>query len=130
MLNQLSHRSAVLSGPLFVKLSLEGKFKSAKCTFVCSPVEVQEPSIEPSTSIELTPSLTTQVFIHCLRRFVAHRGIPELIISDNAKTFKAAATQLARIFSDPGVMSFLLKRKIQLKFNLEKAPWWVFFFNG
>ena len=70
----------------------------------------------------------TQVFICCLRRFVAHRGIPELIISDNAKTFKAAATQLARIFSDSGVMSFLLKRKIQLKFNLEKAPWWFFFF--
>ncbi|XP_067016654.1 uncharacterized protein [Acropora muricata] len=79
--------------------------------------------------IELTPSLTTQAFIRCLRRFVARRGFPELIISDNAKTFKAAATQLTRIFNDPDVMSFLLKRKIQWKFNLEKAPWWGGFFE-
>ena len=80
--------------------------------------------------IEFTPSLTTQAFIRCLRRFVARRGIPELIISDNAKTFKLAATQLTRIFNDPDVMSFLLKRKIQWKFSLEKAPWWGFFLNG
>lgn len=49
--------------------------------------------------IELTPSLTTQPFIRCLRRFVARRGIPELIISNNAKAFKAATNQLTRIFS-------------------------------
>ena len=55
---------------------------------------------------------------------MARRGFPELIISDNVKTFKAAATQLTRIFNDPDVMSSLLKRKIQWKFNLEKAPWW------
>ena len=55
---------------------------------------------------------------------MARIGIPELVISDNDKTFKAAATQLRRIFNDLAVMSFLLKRKIQWKFNLEKAPWW------
>jgi len=60
---------------------------------------------------------------------VARRGIPELIISDYAKTFKAAATQLTKIFNDPDVMSFLLERKIQWRFNLEKAPWWGGFFE-
>ena len=52
------------------------------------------------------------------------REIPELVKSDNAKTFEAAATQLRRILTDLAVMSFLLKIKIQWKFNLEKAPWW------
>ena len=60
---------------------------------------------------------------------MACRGIPELFISDNAKTFKAAATQLTKIFNDPDVKSFLLERKIQWKFNLEKAPQWFFFFE-
>ena len=46
----------------------------------------------------------------------------EEFISDNAKTFKAAATQLTKIFNDPDFKSFLLERKIQWKFNLEKAP--------
>jgi len=56
---------------------------------------------------------------------VARKGIPELIISDIAKTFKAAATKLTKIFNDPDVVSFLLERKIQWRFNLEKAPWCV-----
>ena len=73
------------------------------CLFTCGSTT--------AIHIELTPSLTTQVFIRCLRRFVARRGFPELIISDNAKTFKAAATQLTRIFSDPDVMSFHCKEK-------------------
>ena len=59
---------------------------------------------------------------------MARRGIPELIISDNAKT-KAAATQLTKIFNDTDVMSFLLEWKTQWRFNLEKAPWWEGFFE-
>ena len=111
------------AGPLFVKSVFGKEIQVTKvyiCLFTCGSTR--------AIHIELTPSLTTQAFIRCLRRFVARRGIPELIISDNAKTFKAAATQLTRIFSDPDVTSFLLERKIQWKFNLEKAPWWGGFF--
>ena len=107
------------AGPLFVKTVFGREIQVSKvyiCLFTCGSTW--------AIHIELTPSLTTQAFIRCRRRFVARRGIPELIISDNAKTFKAAATQLTRIFNDPGVTSFLLRRKIQWKYNLEKAPWW------
>ena len=112
------------AGPLFVKTVFGREIQVSKvyiCLFTCGSTR--------AIHIELTLSLTTQAFIRCLRRFVARRGFPELIISDNAKTFKAAATQLTRIFNDPDVMSFLLKRKIQWKFNLEKAPWWGGFFE-
>ena len=112
------------AGSLFVKTVFGKELQVTKvyiCLFTCESTM--------AIHTELTPSLTThgQAFIRCLRRFVARRGIPELIISDNAKTFKAAATQLTKIFNDPDVISFLLERKIQWKFNLEKAPWWVFF---
>ena len=56
---------------------------------------------------------------------MARRGIPELI-SDNAKSFKAATVQITNIFNDPDVMSFVLERKIQWEFNFEKAPRWGF----
>ena len=107
------------AGELFVKTVFGREIEVSKekiCLFTCGSTR--------SIHIELNPSLTTQAFIRCLRRFVARIGIPELVISDNAKTFKAAATQLRRIFNDLAVMSFLLKRKIQWKFNLEKVPWW------
>jgi len=91
------------------------------CLFTCGSTR--------AVHIELTPNLTTHAFIRCLRRFVARRGIPELLISNNVKPFKAAAAQLTRIFNDPDVTSFLLGRKIQWRFNLEKAPWWWGFFE-
>ena len=50
---------------------------------------------------------------------MASRGIPEHIF-DNAQTFKVAAAQLTRIFNDPGVMSFLLKRKANGSLILRK----------
>ena len=105
------------AGPLFVKTVFGKELQVTKeyiCLFTCGSTR--------AVHIELTLSLTTQAFIQCLGRFVACRGIPELFISDNAKTFKAAATQLTKIFNVPDVIYFLLERKIQWKFNLEKAP--------
>ena len=77
-------------------------------------MEVQEPYILSSLRI--------------LRRFVARSGIPELIIFDNQKKFMVAATQLTKIVNEPDVISFLLERKIQWKFNLGEAPWCFSFF--
>ena len=75
------------AGPLFVKTAFGKEVQVSKvyiCLFTCGSTR--------ALHIVLTPSLTTQVFICCLRRSVARRGIPEFIIFDNAKTFKAAAT--------------------------------------
>ena len=112
------------AGPLSVKSS-DGRgsqvCKVYICLFTCGSTR--------AVHIELTPNLTTAAFIRCLRRFAARRGIPELLISDNAKTFKAASAQLAKIFSDPDAISFMLQQKIEWRFNLEKAPWWGGFFE-
>jgi len=59
---------------------------------------------------------------------VARSGIPELIIFDNQKKFMVAATQLTKIVNEPDVISFLLEKKIQWKFNLGEAPWCFSFF--
>jgi len=112
------------AGPLYAKTVFGKEMQVNKvyiCLFTCGSTR--------AVHIELTPNLTTHAFIRCLRRFVARSGIPELLISDNAKTFKAVAAQLTKIFNDPDVTSFLLERKIQWRFNLEKAPWWGEFFE-
>ena len=40
--------------------------------------------------LELVPSLDAPTFLLCLRRFIGRRGLPKLIVSDNAKTFQAS----------------------------------------
>ena len=106
------------AGPLFVKTVFRKEIQVSKvyiCLFICESTR--------AIHIEVTPGLIAQASIHCLQRFVARRVIPELVISDSAKTFKAAATQPTKVFKDPYLMSFLLERKILWKFNLERAPW-------
>jgi len=39
-------------------------------------------------NLELTPDLTTPAFSITIRRFNASKGRPEMIVSDNGKTFK------------------------------------------
>ena len=68
--------------------------------------------------------LSTSAFIRCLKRFTARRGLPRRIISDNAKTFKAAAKAIESMLNHPDVKDHLLNLKVEWNFNLEKAPWW------
>ena len=79
--------------------------------------------------LELATDLSADVFIRCLRRFTARRGLPEIIVSDNAKTFKSAAKVLTKVFSYPSVKRFLANRRISWKFNMDRAPWWGGFFK-
>ena len=73
--------------------------------------------------------LSVETFIRCLRRFTSRRGVPELIISDNAKTFKAAKKLLNQVFNHPSVRRFCTNKRISWKFNVDRAPWWGGFFE-
>ena len=61
----------------------------------------------------MVPNLNSGSFVNSLRRFIAERGVPRLIVSDNGSAFTAAETQ-----------SFVADRVIRWQFNLEAAPWW------
>lgn len=56
---------------------------------------------------------TTETFMRCLDRFSARRDVPTKFISDNGKTFKAAAKYLKTVFKDSKYLLSLGKR----------APW-------
>jgi len=72
------------------------------CLFTCGSTRV----IHTLGSL----SLTTQAFIRYLRRFVARRGIPEVIISDSAKTFKAPLMSLCFFWKGKFSGSLILRR--------------------
>jgi len=74
--------------------------------------------------LELLPNMETTEFITSLKRFIAHRGRPEKIYSDNGKTFVGAANLLKTIVSDEKVHDYLAKHRIMWQFNLSRAPLW------
>ena len=73
--------------------------------------------------LELVRDLSAETFLCCLRQFAARRGMQDLIVSDNAKTFKASERAITRLFNEPKVKAELQTKRITWRFNLERAPW-------
>ena len=48
--------------------------------------------------LEIVEDLSTGTFLLAFRRFVGRRSLPHLMISDNASTFEAAASELKDLF--------------------------------
>ncbi|GBM17032.1 hypothetical protein AVEN_133302-1 [Araneus ventricosus] len=71
----------------------------------------------------LITSLTTEVFIQSLRRFIVRRGRPTTIYSDNGTNFKGAERLLHALDWD-GILSKASEEKIQWKFKPPSAAWW------
>ncbi|GFX41117.1 integrase catalytic domain-containing protein [Trichonephila clavipes] len=67
--------------------------------------------------------LSTDSFILAFRRFIARRGRPTTIYSDNGKNFVGTFNALNSIDWDK-IQDFALKIKIQWKFSPPSAPWW------
>ena len=79
--------------------------------------------------LDLVTDLSVTTFVRCLRKCAARRGAPSLIISDNAKTFKATAKLLKRMRDSKEVKEHLEGNRIDWKFNLERTPWWGGFYE-
>jgi len=73
-------------------------------------------------------------FSSTVHEYVARRGRPQLIISDNAPQFKLVQTVLDRewskVFIDEEVLSFLSQEGIVWKFTTALAPWLLWTFSG
>ena len=74
--------------------------------------------------LELVPDMTVATFLRSFKRFSARRGLPVSMISDNGRTFEAAAKEVDSIFSNPEVERYFNQRGIKWRFNVPRAPWW------
>ena len=97
------------AGPLFVTQDQGGNCSSKVyiALFSCC--------VTRAIHLELVRNLSPETFLRCLRRFAARRGVPNLIVSDNAKTFKAAEKALRKLYNQTRVKSELETKRITLK---------------
>ena len=104
------------AGPLYVKDQKGSMRKTYIALFSCCMTR--------ALHLELVEDLAAHTFVRCLRRFTARRGTPDLIVSDNAKTFKSTSKILKRLFKDKIMQAELRARKITWKFILQRSPSW------
>lgn len=95
-------------------LILRGEGKAWICIFTCA--------VYRAVHFELASTLSTQGFLECLRRFVARRGRPRIIYSDNGTNFTGAANVLNKLNWEK-ISKYSSAIQIEWHFN-PAAPWW------
>ncbi|TKJ32231.1 MAG: hypothetical protein CEE38_23540 [Planctomycetes bacterium B3_Pla] len=96
-----------LAGPLFVK-SGDTTVKAWIVLYTCC--------VTRGVYLDLVKSMDTETFIQTMRRFTSHRGTPNVIVSDNAKTLIRTDKELVALFKS-------VKEKIQRIPGLEHIEW-------
>ncbi|UYV63047.1 hypothetical protein LAZ67_2002938 [Cordylochernes scorpioides] len=100
-----------LAGPLYLK----NNTKAWIVLFTCA--------VFRAIHLELVTSLSTEAFIQALRRFIARRGRPTVIYSDNGTNFVGANNVLRALNWKKIVLDQDL-HKINWKFIPPTAAWW------
>ncbi|KAK6735966.1 hypothetical protein RB195_018932 [Necator americanus] len=89
--------------------------KAYGCIFTCAVTRM--------IHLEVLRSMSAEDFLNALRRFFARRGIPSLIICDNAPTFSQSAEILGSVIKDSSLNDVLSNNTIEWKNITPYAPW-------
>ena len=81
------------AGPLFVK----GESIQKK-TYIL----LQTCATSRAIHLELVPDMSSYRFVRGFKRFIARRGIPDVVIHDNVKTFKSAIVKKFMLLQEIG----------------------------
>ncbi|XP_064212957.1 uncharacterized protein LOC107399201 [Tribolium castaneum] len=82
------------AGPIMIR-NKRGRGSSLVKAYICVFVCLTTRAIH----LEAVSDLTTQCFLQTLRRFVARRGKPRVIYSDNGSNFVGASSELQRLYN-------------------------------
>ena len=78
------------AGPLYVQNGTQDEqIKAYVCLFTCTATR--------AVYLELTPDLSAATFLLAFRRITSRRGIPSVMISDNAKVFQSASSVIKKV---------------------------------
>lgn len=108
------------AGPILVRpnqLRCRTLVKTYICIFVCF--------VTHAVHIELAGDLSTPCFLSVLKRFVARRGVPTDIFSDNGSNFIGASRELNKIFTElraDELSGYLSKNEISWHFIPPRSP--------
>ena len=113
-----THTGIDYIGPLYIKEN-NGNSKVWVCLFTCFVVR--------AVHLELVRDMSAEQFLLCLRRFIAQRGAPSEITSDNASHFKLAKTTIEKAWNQAHcateVQTYISNLGIHWKFITELSPW-------
>ncbi|XP_064462311.1 uncharacterized protein LOC135372771 [Ornithodoros turicata] len=109
--NQFDVVGVDIAGPLYVHE--DGKQRKAYIVLLTC-------GVTRAVQLELATGMSAQHFLSAFRRFPSRRGVPSLMMSDNARTFH----QVSRLLSSEDVLNFAATYRIPWKFIVERAPWW------
>ena len=103
-------------GPIMVKCFRKQE-KRYGCLFTCM--------VTRAVHLEVAKSLETDSFINALRRFMARRGPPSDVYSDNGTNFVGADRELKESLQEwnqSQIADFLSQKEIQWHFNPPSSP--------
>ena len=100
-----SHTGVDFAGPLYIKQPESKQAKVWIALYTCC--------VTRAVHLDLVPNMTTTAFLRSFKRFSARRGLPVSMISDNGRTFEAAAKEIESVFTSREVEHFLGQRRIK-----------------
>ena len=105
-------------GPIAIKIGDDRK-KAWVCLFTCLAIR--------AIHLEIVADCTSVEFLNCLIRFIARRGTPKLIVSDNASQFRTVRDVIDRmwyrVMNDDNIRGFAADRGVDWKFIVPLSPW-------
>ena len=113
-----AHTGIDFAGPVYTSEKVENPedAKAYVCLFTCASTR--------AVHLELTKRLSAEAFMLAFRRFTSRRGLPATVVSDNAKTFIAAAKDIVKIVRAKEVIQYMSNNGVTWKFIVERATWW------
>ncbi|XP_064470382.1 uncharacterized protein LOC135385136 [Ornithodoros turicata] len=105
------------AGPLYYRTA-EGQRKAYVALFTCT--------VTRAIHLELVSDQSFGTFLMAVRRFVARRGLPRKVYSDNFLTFKKAAREIPALLANQfqAVREYATQARITWEFIAERAAWW------
>ena len=109
------------AGPVHYKIKKSVTAKAYVALFTCASTR--------AVHLKLCRDLSAIEFQRALKEFVARRGCPQTIVSDNGKTFVTTGKWLSVLKKNHSLANYMGALNIKWKFNLARAPWWGGFFE-
>ena len=72
-------------------------------------------AVTRAVHLDMVPDSSASAFLRSLKRFIGRRGVPNLMISDNATCFKNEEVRMNEE---------LLRLRVKWQFIAEASPWW------
>lgn len=108
------HTGVDFAGPLYVKpLDRQEEGDDTEPPMEKCYVALFTCAVTRAVHLELVANLSAEEFLSALRAFFGRRGIPSLIYSDNAPTFKQVSRYLQALHSDPKVHDYLSVHRVK-----------------